>query len=126
MLTGMDPYRGADVTITVVEASDPSRFSLSWSGRGTERDPATTLTPFLRSIVERAGESQVAVELQCQALTYINAVTIGCIVDMIRRSASASVPLILRYDQASRWQRMSFETLRVLCKAGGGLTVEGV
>lgn len=122
----MESYRGGDVAITVVEAREPSRLYLSWSGRGNERDPRTTLGPFLRSVVDRAAEKGAAVELHCQHITYINSATIGCVVDMIHRCEAAAVPLTLRYDRASGWQRLSFEALRVLVKGANRLTVEAV
>jgi hypothetical protein len=71
-----------------------------------------------------AAERSAAVELHCQRITYINSATIGCMVDMIHRCESASVPLTLRYDRASGWQRLSFEALKVLVKNAGRLQVE--
>jgi len=122
----MDAYRGGDVAITVVESRDPARLYLSFSGRGNERDPRTTLAPFLKDVVDRAAEKQASVELHCQHITYINSATIGCVVDMIHRCESAAVPLTLRYDRAVGWQRLSFEALRVLVKGANRLVVEAV
>ena len=123
----MDSYRGGDVAITVIEAQEPPRVFLSWSGRGNEREPRQTLGPFLANVVDRAAEKSAAVELHCQRITYINSATIGCMVDMIHKAESATVPITLRYDRTSGWQRLSFEALKVLVKSPAGkLVVEGV
>lgn len=122
----MDSYRGGDLTITVIEVTEPARCYVSLSGRGNEREPRNTLQPYLRGLVERAVANRAAVELQCQRLAYINSATIGCVVDMIHRCESAAVPVTLRYDRGSGWQRLSFEALRVLVKGAGHLAVEAV
>jgi hypothetical protein len=122
----MDSYRGGDLTITVIEVTEPARFYVSLSGRGNEREPRNTLQPYLRELVDRAVSSRAAIELQCQRLAYINSATIGCVVDMIHRCEAATVPVTLRYDRGSGWQRLSFEALRVLVKGAGQLAVEAV
>jgi hypothetical protein len=123
---GMNAYRGGDVAITVIEASGPPKLFVSWRGRGNEREPHQTLGPFLRSVVDRAAESQATIELHCQDITYINAATIGCMVEMIHWCEASQVPVTLRYARASGWQKLSFEALRVLVKNTNQLIVEGV
>jgi hypothetical protein len=123
----MDAYRGGDMAISVVEVDEPPpRLFLNWAGRGNEREPQKTLQPFLRDCVDRAAEKHASVELQCQKVSYINSATIGCMVDMIHRCESAALPVTLKYDRSSGWQRLSFEALKVLVKGAGRLAVEGV
>jgi hypothetical protein len=120
----MDPYRGGEMTISVFEVAGPPALCLTWKGRGDEREPRKTLQPFLHGVLDRAAAARTPVELHVQQMTFVNSGTIGCIVDLIHRCEAASVPITVRYDKASGWQRLSFEALRVMIKTATRLHVE--
>ena len=120
----MESFRCGELTVSLLETSAPARLYLSWSGRGSDRDPQRTLTPFLQAVLDHALASHASIELRCQGLTYVNAATIGCIVDLVHRCEAAGVDVVVRYDATSRWQKLSFEAMRMLTKRAPRLVVE--
>jgi hypothetical protein len=112
------------MTISVFEVAGPPALCLSWKGRGDEREPRKTLQPYLREIIDHAAKASTPVELHVQQMTYLNSGTIGCIVDLIHKCEAAAIPVTVRYDKSSGWQRLSFEALRMMIKHASKLHVE--
>lgn len=123
-MESMDAFRREELAIAPSETSEPAWICLTWSGRAGDREPRSTLGHFLDAIVERATASGAALELRCQDLSSVNAATIGCIVEMIHRCHAAGLHVAVRYDKGSRWQRLTFEAMRMMIKGAPGFTVE--
>ena len=122
----MDSYRTAELSIALLETDAPARIFLSWEGRSSEREPRRTLGVYLRGVVDHAAARGAAIEMHFQRIAYINSATIGCLGELIRSATTAGVPLTLRYDASTTWQRISFEALGVFAKGDGKLVLEPV
>jgi hypothetical protein len=104
-----------DLTL-VVNAERQNAIELMWTGKSNERHPGKELTPYLQSALAEASERQVPVELQFQKLDHFNSSTITVIIQFIQEARHKGVRLVMTYNQALKWQKLSFDALRVLAK----------
>lgn len=86
---------------------------LDWHGRGDQRNPDEALTPFLYELLDLALRDTAAIEMHFETLEHLNASTLAVIVHFLQRTRSHGIRLIFIYRKAVRWQRLSFEALRV-------------
>jgi hypothetical protein len=63
-----------------------------------------------------AGARNLPIELHFEQLEHFNSSTITSLIQLIQDSRARSIKLILVYDQALKWQRLSFDALRVFVK----------
>jgi hypothetical protein len=86
---------------------------LTWTGRGNLRDPRSVLLPYFEQVFGVAGQRTLSVVMHLSGLAACNSSTISAVIDAIRIARETGVALELVYDATVRWQRMSFEGLRV-------------
>jgi hypothetical protein len=99
--------------------TNPSRrdaIELSWLGRSGDRYPGKLLTPYFQAALAEATERAVPIELHFQKLEHFNSSTITVIIQFIQEARNRGVHLIMVYDQALKWQKLSFDALRVFAK----------
>lgn len=100
-----------------IEALDEaSAIQLMWKGKSNSRHPGEALTPYFRDALASAGTRQLPLELHFEHLEHFNSSTITSIIQLIQDSRARAVKLVLVYDQALRWQKLSFDALRVFAK----------
>jgi hypothetical protein len=63
-----------------------------------------------------ANARKVPIELHFEDIEHINSSTITSIIQLIQDSRARSIKLILVYDQTLRWQKLSFDALRVFAR----------
>jgi hypothetical protein len=107
-----------DLTIEVA-GEEPARMDVHWRGKSTDRDPCRLLRPFFGRVLEEAATRQAAVEMHFERLDHLNSSTITAIVQMIQDARARAVKLVMVYDGKLRWQKVSFDALKVLSGKDG-------
>jgi hypothetical protein len=115
-----------DLTIQVDETTSPEGpIVLSWVGKSQDRQPGKALDPFLGGVVQRAEETGRAVEMRFEKLTYFNSSTLTAIIGLVQQTRRRSVRLAIVFDRKLKWQKLSFDAIRVLGKGDGLLEIHG-
>jgi hypothetical protein len=94
----------------------PPVVRLKWTGKSNSRHPGEVLTPYFRDALAAAGARKVPIELRFEQLEHFNSSTITAIIQLIQDARARSIKLILVYDQALKWQKLSFDALRVFAR----------
>lgn len=119
----MQPLRVGDLSIA--PQLQPACLRLDWRGRSAARDPGATLVPYFTEACQAAAASAAALEMHFEELEYFNSSTVSAIVHGIQLARQAGVRVVLVYRGSLRWQRLSFDALRVL-GTGDDLEVRAV
>lgn len=99
-------------------------LELTWLGRSVDQQPREKLGPYFQQALAEAQEDRARLELHFERLEHVNSSTITAIIQFIQEAKSRKVPITVVFDPARRWQRLSFEALRVL--SGGGLELRSL
>ena len=95
---------------------DPECLRLVWHGRSAARDPRAILVPYFEQAIDLARRSGAPIQMHFEGLDYFNSSTIAALIDAIRLGAEHRVPLVMIYKESVRWQRMSFDALRMFTR----------
>ena len=112
-----------DLRIEAVEDEASASVRLLWRGKSNNRQPSEALVPYFREVLATAVARNRPIELHFEQLEHFNSSTITSIIQFIQDSRARSIKLILVYDQALKWQKLSFDALRVFERADGLLEV---
>jgi hypothetical protein len=107
---------------TISGAATPLQLRLR--GRSSDRHPEHILGPYFASALVAAAEQQVGLELHFEELDYFNSSTITSLIQLIQEARAKGIKLTYVYDPALRWQKLSFDALRVF--VGDGLDLRSV
>lgn len=113
----MESLNAGDLKIDVVEADSAVR--LHWLGMSNERQPEKILKPFFATVLQGATEGNKAVELHFEHIERFNSSTILCIIQLIQEARHKNIRLEVVYDPTRKWQRLSFDALRIFDKSDG-------
>ena len=105
-----------DLTIEVSQTSPSDAYCCFWRGKSNERNPPEILRPWFDALLAAASEGKVPVEMHFERIEHFNSSTINALIRLIQSARKASVRLVLVYDQNLKWQRLSFDALRVFDK----------
>lgn len=108
-----------DLTIEVGESAS-GKIRLDWKGKSNDRQPRKILDPFFAKISDMAKEMQTAIEMHFEELEYFNSSTITAIIQLIQDLRNKQVPLVIIYDQTMKWQKLSFNALKIFEKKREG------
>ena len=109
-----------------IDCSDEAgAIVLKWRGRSVDRSPTRILTPFVHGIFETAKAQTKPVEMRFEGLEHFNSSTITALIQLIQEARKRGLRLILVYDEALKWQRLSFDALRVF-EADDALVLKSV
>jgi hypothetical protein len=100
-------------------AVNPARadaIELTWLGRSNDRHPGKLLTPYWQTALVEATGRVLPIELHFQKLEYFNSSTISVIIQFIQEARNRGARLVMVYDQALKWQKLSFDAMRVFVK----------
>jgi hypothetical protein len=103
----------------VIEAEDaPARgfVVLNWQGKSSDRNPEKVLEPFFVQTLAEAERRQLGVEMHFEKLAHFNSSTIGYLIQLIQETRRRGVSLVMVFDHALMWQKLSFDALRVFAK----------
>jgi hypothetical protein len=104
-----------ELAIEVEDLAD-ERIVCRWRGRSVERDPGQVLSPYFEQLLEAAHGRRAELEMRFDSLDHFNSSTIAALIRFIQSARGRGVRLVLFYDASLKWQRLSFEALRVLDK----------
>ena len=91
----------------------PGVIRVQWLGRSDARFPGEALNPYLSQVLAQAHAAAAAVEMHFEDLEYLNSSTISVVMHFLATAREARVPLSFTYQPKVRWQKLSFEALRV-------------
>lgn len=114
----MEDLTAGDLKIQVVQRA-PSTLELLWTGKSNARNPTATLQPFFSQVLLAATEQKLAIELHFEKLEHFNSSTITSIIQLIQEARTKGVKLTILFDHAVKWQKLSFDALRVFAKGDG-------
>jgi len=103
----------------VIEAEDaPTRgfLVLYWQGKSSDRNPEKVLEPFFLAALAEAQQRKLGIEMHFEKLVHFNSSTIGYLIQLIQETRRRNVTLVLVFDHALMWQKLSFDALRVFAK----------
>ena len=107
-----------DLHIEALEDAASTSVQLLWRGKSNNRHPGEALAPYFREILATASQKQLPIELHFERLEHFNSSTITSIIQLIQDSRARQVKLVLVYDQTLKWQKLSFDALRVFARDG--------
>jgi hypothetical protein len=105
-----------DLRIEALEHGVPPAVQLLWKGKSNERHPSDSLGPYFREVLATASSRKLPIELHFEKLEHFNSSTITSIIQLIQDSRARGIKLVLVYDHALKWQKLSFDALRVFAK----------
>jgi len=101
-----------DLRIDVTESG--GALICTWTGKSNDRTPQTVLGPWFESLLAEAGQSRV--EMHFEKLEHFNSSTITALIRFIQSARGKAVRIAFVYDPNLKWQRLSFDALRVFEK----------
>ena len=111
----MEDLKNGDLTIEVAEQPG-SIFSCTWRGKSNERNPPEILKPWFTKLVAAVTERSGSLEMHFEKIDHFNSSTITALIKLIQVCRKSNVKLVMVYDQSLKWQRLSFDALRVFEK----------
>jgi hypothetical protein len=122
----MDDFVSGDLHVKVITPGDSKVTRFDWTGRSNDRQPGKLLGPYFSQALADAQERKVALEMHFERLEHFNSSTITAFIQLIQDARQKGVQLIIVYNQALKWQRLSFDALRVFVKGDGLLDLQAV
>jgi hypothetical protein len=111
----MENLQAGDLTIEVT-VTPTGMYQCTWRGKSNERNPPELLKPWFDKLLVTVGEKAGSIEMHFEKIEHFNSSTITALIRLIQSCRKASVKLIMVYDQTLKWQRLSFDALRVFEK----------
>ncbi len=111
----MENLQVGDLTIEVAETPGPV-YACTWKGKSNERNPPETLRPWFDKLLATASENKGTIEMHFEKIEHFNSSTITALIRLIQTCRKGGVKLVMVYDQTLKWQRLSFDALRVFEK----------
>ena len=108
----MEPLRSGELVIDAAQPA-PELIRLDWKGRSAFRHPDEVLNPYLGQVLEHARRTTAGIEMHFESLEYLNSSTVAVLVQFLHRVRSEGLRLCFTYRSSVRWQKLSFEALRV-------------
>jgi hypothetical protein len=110
----------------IIQASEShaAPLQLRLRGRSSDRHPEHVLGPYFASALQAASVHQVPLELHFEELDYFNSSTITALIQLIQEARNKGIKLVYVYNPQLRWQKLSFDALRVF--VGDGLDLRPV
>lgn len=122
----MEPLHVGDLRIERVDVDDPPTIRLHWLGNSNERQPEKVLRPFFATMIADAVAASKLLELRFEKIERFNSSTILAIIQLIQDARQRAARLELVYDSSRKWQRLSFDALRIFDKKDGLFTLTAV
>ena len=111
----MENLQFGDLTIEVAVTPE-AVFRCTWKGKSNERNPPEILRPWFDKLLASATEKHGTIEMHFERIEHFNSSTITALIRLIQTCRKATIKLVMVYDQTLKWQRLSFDALRVFEK----------
>jgi hypothetical protein len=122
---GLEGLSAGDLRIDVGPAAEPAGICLTFLGKSSAQQPGEVLGPYLGKAIDAAAARAGGLEVHFERLEYFNSSTIKAIIKFVQASLARKVPLQLVYDERLRWQKLSFDALRMFDRGDGLLKLKG-
>jgi hypothetical protein len=120
----MQTLRAGDLVLEAAPRGPQDPIRLHWRGKSNDRHPGKILAPHFATALEEAAAQGVPIEMHFEALDHFNSSTITALIQLIQSARSKGVRLVLVYNQQLKWQKLSFDALRVFAKGDGLLDLQ--
>ena len=114
-----------DLRIEPRQVAPGTAIEAFWRGRSDDRHPGRTIGPYFGELLQVARGGKVAVHLHFETVELINSSTITAIIQIIQQARALQTELVIFFDPAKNWQKLSFEALSVFEKDDGLLKIVG-
>lgn len=121
----MDDLTAGDLRIAIDQTA-PDVVGLRWLGKSNDRHPRTVLGPFLESAAELAAKKSGRIEMHFEDLEHFNSSTITVVIQFLQELRRKQVPLVISYNGTLKWQRLSFDALKIFEKGDELLVIKSV
>ncbi|HVK84089.1 MAG TPA: hypothetical protein VM513_08275 [Kofleriaceae bacterium] len=115
----MESLVAGDLRINVDDTTDPQAIRLHWLGMSTDRQPEKVLGPFFAALLQAVADQPRVLELHFEKIERFNSSTILSIIQLIQAARNRNTPMVVIYDPTRKWQRLSFDALRIFDKRDG-------
>lgn len=109
----------------LVQSKPPHTFEVHWTGKSNARNPGATLLPYFTALLRNASETSSSIEMHFERLEHFNSSTITAIIQLIQDARAHNLRITLYFDPLVKWQKLSFDALRVFSKGDGLLELRG-
>jgi len=113
------------LNIEISPADDGSALQMIWGGKSNARSPLQILEPVFQEAQAYAAEAKLPLEMHFQDMEHFNSSTITALIALIQQLRDSKVQLRLHYNAALKWQKMSFDALKVFETPDGMLQIFG-
>jgi len=120
----LEDCRFGDLVITAHESGGVIR--VDWNGKSNDRQPGKVLDPWFGRAVSRALDSHASIEMHFEGLEFFNSSTITSIIQLIQDVREKGIKLVIVFNAQLKWQKLSFDALRIFEKADGLLQLRSV
>lgn len=117
----MDDFVAGELTIKP-RLDDDHVIRLDWLGKSNARQPNAVLGPFFKEVTEEAAKRGATLEMHFEELEHFNSSTITALIQLIQELPQKNVKLVLVFDNGLKWQKLSFDALRIFEKTDGFLS----
>ena len=122
---GIEDLTAGELRVEVSPGGEASGIRLTFLGKSNAQQPGEVLQPYLARAIEAAVARSFGLELHFERLEYFNSSTIKVIIRFVQEARQCKVPLLLVHDGALRWQKLSFDALRMFDRGDGLLRLKG-
>lgn len=117
----MQSLHAGDLKIDIRE--EANKLELHWLGMSNDRQPELVLKPFFAEVLQHAVDANKTVAFHFERIERFNSSTILSIIKAIQGARHMGIALELVYDPSRKWQRLSFDALRIFDRADGLFTL---
>ncbi len=104
----------------------PDKVELFFCGRSNARQPIDVLGPYFGQWLDRAASRSSKLVVRFEELEYMNSSTISALIHLIQGAKARQLKLELSYAPAKKWQKLSFDALRIFQKQDVNLSLTPV
>lgn len=110
----MKTFEHGELSLRISRRAVPPTIDIVWSGRGSDPRARAPMVFWFEDVLDSAAEDGARVEMRFEQLVHANSATITAILQMIQEARARRVALAVVFDPSNRWQKMSFEAMRVV------------
>ena len=111
--------------LTIRREDRDGELVLLFEGKSMLRDPSELLQPLLFDSLTEAESGGVSLILDFRSLTYMNSSTFTPVVKTLEKARVGGGSVKVLYNQAERWQSVSFAALSIFATKDGRIAVTG-